>query len=171
MQDLKSLIRTIPDFPEPGVLYRDITPLLRSADGLRSATEALVMPWRGQGIACVAGMEARGFLFGALAAQLLDVGFVPLRKPGKLPHTVEREDYALEYGTASLEMHRDALEPGERVLIVDDVLATGGTAAAAVALVQRCRAEVLGCAFVIELGALRGRARLPGVTVSSVLMY
>jgi adenine phosphoribosyltransferase len=171
VQELTSLIRSVPDFPEPGVLFRDITPLLRSADGLRLATEALIAPWRGRGIACVAGMEARGFLFGALAAQFLGVGFVPMRKPGKLPHCVEREDYALEYGTASLEVHRDALVAGERVLIVDDVLATGGTAAAAVALVRRCRAEVEGCAFVIELRELQGRERLSGVSVSSVLTF
>ena len=171
MQALKSLIRDIPDFPEPGILFRDITPLLKSADGLRSATEALVAPWRDRGIDCVAGMEARGFLFGALAAQFLGIGFVPLRKPGKLPHQVEREDYTLEYGTASLEVHSDALNPGERVLIVDDLLATGGTAAAAVSLVRRCKAEVGGCAFIIELADLGGRERLSGLTVSSVLRY
>jgi len=171
MEDLKALIRDIPDFPEPGVLFRDITPLLKSADGLQRSTEALVSPWRGRCIHCVAGLEARGFLFGALAAQFLGVGFVPLRKPGKLPRPVERVDYALEYGTAGLEAHRDAFAPGERVLIIDDVLATGGTAAAAVDLIQRLGAEVGGCAFVIELGALAGRARLPGLTVSSVLCY
>jgi adenine phosphoribosyltransferase len=171
MEDLKALIRDIPDFPEPGVLFRDITPLLKSAQGLHRSTEALIAPWRDRGIDCVAGMEARGFLFGALAAQFLGVGFVPLRKPGKLPHSVERVDYSLEYGSASLEVHSDAFGPGERVLVIDDVLATGGTAAAAVALVQRLGAEIGGCAFVIELGALEGRKRLSGLTVSSVLAY
>ena len=169
MPELARYIRTIPDFPQPGVLFRDLTPLLADAAALRAAVLAIVAPFREAGVGMVAGMEARGFIFGALAAAELATGFVPLRKPGKLPAGVEAVTYALEYGTATLEVHRDALKHGHRVLLVDDVLATGGTAAASLDLVRRLGAEVAGCAFLLELAALGGRQRLGGCRVHSVL--
>jgi adenine phosphoribosyltransferase len=169
VQPLASYIRAIPDFPQPGVTFRDLTPLMGDAWALRAAVVALVAPFRDASVAVVAGMEARGFIFGALAAWQLGTGFVPLRKPGKLPAGVEAVTYTLEYGTASLEVHRDALRKGQRVLLVDDVLATGGTAAASAALVERLGATIVGCAFLLELAALGGRARLAGHDVHSVL--
>jgi adenine phosphoribosyltransferase len=169
VQPLANFIRAIPDFPQPGVTFRDLTPLMGDAWALRAAVVALVTPFRDAGIGVVAGMEARGFIFGALAAWQLGTGFVPLRKPGKLPAEVEAVTYALEYGTASLEVHRDALASEHRVLLVDDVLATGGTAGASAALVERLGATVVGCAFLLELAALGGRARLAGRHVHSVL--
>jgi adenine phosphoribosyltransferase len=169
VQPLASYIRAIPDFPQPGVTFRDLTPLMGDAWALRVAVVALVAPFRDARVAVVAGMEARGFIFGALAAWQLGTGFVPLRKPGKLPAEVEAVTYTLEYGTASLEVHRDALAAGQRVLLVDDVLATGGTAAASAALVERLGATIVGCAFLLELAALGGRTRLAGHGVHSVL--
>ena len=169
MKPLAELIRTVPDFPQPGVLFRDLTPLLGDPAALRATIAALIAPFRGLEIDLVAGMEARGFVFGALAAWELGTGFVPLRKPGKLPAAVEAVSYALEYGSATLEVHRDALARGRRVLLVDDVLATGGTAAASVDLLERLGAELIGCAFVLELAALHGRNRLPGRRVHCVL--
>ena len=169
--DLEQFIRTVPDFPKPGVSFRDLTPLLGDACALRDDIGRLVEPFRDAGVEVVAGMEARGFIFGALAAWQLGAGFVPLRKPGKLPAAVESVTYDLEYGSASLEVHRDAVVPGRRVLLVDDVLATGGTAAASVELVQRLGATLVGFAFVAELAALGGRARLTGLPVHSVLTY
>lgn len=169
MKPLAELIRTVPDFPQPGVLFRDLTPLMGDAAALRATIAALLAPFRGLEIDLVAGMEARGFVFGALAAWELGTGFVPLRKPGKLPAAVEAVSYALEYGSATLEVHRDALAHGRRVLLVDDVLATGGTAAASVDLLERLGAELIGCAFVLELAALHGRNRLPGRRVHCVL--
>jgi adenine phosphoribosyltransferase len=166
---LSELIRTVPDFPQPGVQFRDLTPLLADRAAMRETVAALIAPFRGVAIDAVAGMEARGFVFGALAAWELGTGFVPLRKPGKLPAAVEAVSYALEYGRATLEVHRDALAGGRRVLLVDDVLATGGTAAASVELLERLGAELVGCAFVLELTALHGRARLPGRRVHCVL--
>jgi len=167
--ELEALIRTVPDFPEPGIQFRDLTPLMGDAAALAATVEALVAPFRAERVELVAGMEARGFVFGALAAAALHAGFVPLRKPGKLPAAVERVSYALEYGTATLEVHRDALAHGRRVLLVDDVLATGGTAAASVELLERLGATLVGLAFVLELEALKGRARLPGRRVHRVL--
>ena len=166
---LEDYIRAIPDFPQPGVMFRDLTPLLGDPYALRESIRALVQPFRDSRVDVVAGMEARGFIFGALVAWQLGAGFVPLRKPGKLPAEVEAVTYELEYGTATLEVHRDALGPGSRVLLVDDVLATGGTVAASVDLVTRLGAELVGCAFLIEIAALAGRARLPGQTVHAVL--
>jgi len=160
---------SIPDFPQPGVTFRDLTPLLGDAGALRTAIHELALPFRDARVDVVAGMEARGFIFGALVAWQLGSGFVPLRKPGKLPAEVEAVTYALEYGTATLEVHRDALGERRRVLLVDDVLATGGTAAASVDLVSRLGAELVGCAFLIELIALNGRARLPGQRIHTVL--
>ncbi len=169
MNDFARLVRTVPDFPQPGVLFRDLTPLMGDAGALRATIEALVGPFREERVELVAGMEARGFVFGALAAYELGAGFVPLRKPGKLPAAVEAVSYALEYGTATLEVHRDAFGHGRRVLLVDDVLATGGTAAASVDLLERVGATLVGCAFVLELPALGGRARLPGRRLHRVL--
>jgi len=169
MVRLEDHIRAIPDFPQRGVVFRDLTPLLGDPAALRAAMAALLAPFRDERIEVVAGMEARGFIFGALAAWELGAGFVPLRKPGKLPAEVEAVTYDLEYGRATLEVHRDALAAGCRVLIVDDVLATGGTAAASVDLVRRLGAELVGCAFLVELVALNGRARLGGERVHAVL--
>jgi adenine phosphoribosyltransferase len=169
MTELRALIRTIADYPKPGVLFRDLTPLMGDAAALRATVQALVAPFRSAGVELVAGMEARGFIFGALAAWELGAGFVPLRKPGKLPAAIEAVSYALEYGTASLEVHRDALGGANRVLLVDDVLATGGTAAASVDLVERLGATVVGLAFVLELAALGGRRRLEGRLLHSVV--
>jgi len=167
--ELARFVRAIPDFPQPGITFRDLTPLMGDAFALRSAMHQLVAPFRALGVEVVAGMEARGFIFGALAAWQLGTGFVPLRKPGKLPASVEAVSFALEYGTATLEVHRDALAAGHRVLLVDDVLATGGTAAASVDLVQRLGVQVVGCAFLLELAALEGRRRLAGQRIHSVL--
>ena len=169
MTELATLIRTIPDYPKPGVLFRDLTPLMGDAAALRATVQSLVAPFRAAGVELVAGMEARGFIFGALAAWELGAGFVPLRKPGKLPAAIETVSYALEYGTASLEVHRDALGGANRVLLVDDVLATGGTAAASVDLVERLGATVVGFAFVLELAAFGGRRRLDGRMLHSVV--
>ena len=169
--EIDRFIRAIPDFPKPGILFRDLTPLLGDARAMRVTIGRLIEPFRDDAVDVVAGMEARGFIFGALAAWQLGAGFVPLRKPGKLPAEVERVSYDLEYGVASLEVHRDALLPGQRVLLVDDVLATGGTAAASVELVRRLGAQLIGCAFVAELAALAGRAKLVDVRIHSVLTY
>ncbi|MCS7003420.1 MAG: adenine phosphoribosyltransferase, partial [Dehalococcoidia bacterium] len=136
VDQLRRLIRDVPDFPEPGVLFRDITPLLRNPAALREAVDRMVAPWRGKAIDLVVGAESRGFIFSAPIALALNAGFVPVRKPGKLPAETVSLNYALEYGTNTLEMHRDAIEPGQRVLVIDDVLATGGTVAAKIALIE-----------------------------------
>ena len=171
MQRLESKIRAIPGFPKPGVVFRDITPLVSDPAMLRLAVHQLVHPFMGEPIDAVAGMEARGFIFGVLSAQELNVGFVPLRKPGKLPYDVQSVSYELEYGTASLEAHIDAINPGDRILLVDDLIATGGTASASCELVERLGGEIAACAFLIELDDLGGRARLPGRRVHSLLHY
>ena len=171
MDALKQLIRDVPDFPKPGILFKDITTLLRDAGGLRSAIDCLAEPYREARLDKVVGIESRGFIFGAAVADRLGVGFVPVRKPGKLPAATLSASYALEYGTDTLEMHRDALGPGQRVLVVDDLLATGGTARAAVSLVRECGAEVAGVAFLIELEALNGRVQLPDEQLFTVLRY
>jgi adenine phosphoribosyltransferase len=171
VQEIERHIRDIPDFPEPGVVFKDITPLLADGPALRASVDAIAAPFAGDGIDKVIGVEARGFILAAPVAATLGVGFVPVRKPGKLPWQVEHEEYALEYGTDRLEIHRDAVGAGERVLIVDDVMATGGTAAAAASLVERLGAEVVGLSFLIELAFLSGRERLPGRRISTVLTY
>lgn len=171
MSYLMSLVRDIPDFPRPGILFRDITPLLADPKGFHIALDALAHRFTGERVDAVAGVESRGFIFGAALAARLNASFVPVRKPGKLPAAVDRVSYSLEYGEAELEMHRDALSEGAQVLVVDDLLATGGTAAAAASLVERQGAMVHAFAFVIELRALEGRARLGGVPVVSVLKY
>lgn len=158
---LGALIRSIPDFPNPGVLFKDITPLLADGSAFGDSVDALVAPWRGSAITAVCGVEARGFIFGAAAAHALGVGFVPVRKAGKLPAATRGVDFKLEYGTARLEAHADALTPGTRALLVDDVLATGGTLTAALQLVRDLGANVAGAAVVVELGALNARARWP----------
>lgn len=156
---LAAHIRDVPDFPSPGVLFKDITPLLADAHTFRDCVDALAVPWRGAGLDTICGIEARGFIFGAALARALDAGFVPLRKAGKLPAAKRGVDFGLEYGEARLEIHADALVPGARALIIDDVLATGGTLAAARELVESFDAEVAGAAVVIELDVLQGRAR------------
>ncbi len=156
----KSLIRAIPDYPRGGVMFRDITTLLRDPSGFHMAVDELVRPHAGVRLDAVVGIEARGFILGGAVAHRLSVGFVPVRKKGKLPWETVGEDYELEYGMDRVEIHRDALEPKSRVLIVDDLIATGGTAAAAVKLVRRAGAEIVGCSFVIDLPDLGGRKRI-----------
>lgn len=167
---LRALLREIPDFPEPGIRFQDITPLLADPAGFRGAVDAFVDTWRDVRIDKVAAVEARGFLFAAPLAERLGVGLIPIRKAGKLPWEVVEHHYDLEYGTDSVQAHRDAASPGEHVLVVDDVLATGGTAAAACALVERLGATVAGVGILLELGFLGGRARLDGRDVRAVLV-
>lgn len=169
---IKSLIRTVPDFPKPGIKFRDITPLLADGPGFRLVTSTLVERYRGK-IDKVAAIEARGFIFGAAIAHALGVGFVPIRKPGKLPHATIAHDYALEYGTNRVELHVDGVEPEERVLVVDDLLATGGTMTAALSLLGQLDANIVECAFVIDLVDVGGRARLEkrGVKVFALCEY
>lgn len=171
MHRLEAKIRAIPDFPSPGIVFRDITPLVSDPAALRLCVHQLIHPFLGEPITAVAGMEARGFIFGALAAWELGVAFVPLRKPGKLPHQVQSVSYELEYGQAALEVHVDALNGADRVLLVDDLLATGGTAAASCQLVRELGASPVGCAFVIELDGLAGRERLRDCRVHSLVHY
>ena len=171
MEQLKSRIRHVPDFPKPGILFYDITTLLRDPEGFRLAVDSMATPHRDRDISLVVGIESRGFILGAAVADRIGAGFVPVRKLGKLPSACVRASYALEYGNDSLEMHRDAIEPGQRVLIVDDLLATGGTARATVDLVKQLGGIVDGVALLIELVELNGRARLPDENVTSVLQY
>jgi len=171
METLKAKIRHVPDFPKAGILFYDITTLLRDPAGFHGVLDSLTMPFSGAGIDVVVGIESRGFILGGAVADRLGAGFSPVRKPGKLPSTTVSESYALEYGTDSLEIHDDAILPGQRVLIVDDVIATGGTARATAALVRRLGGSVEGLAFLIELVALNGRAQLEGERVLSVLKY
>jgi adenine phosphoribosyltransferase len=169
--DLKALIREIPDFPKPGVLFYDITTLLKEPRGLKSVIDHLGAHYANSGVDVVLGIEARGFIFAPALAYALGVGFVPVRKPKKLPGITQRVEYALEYGSDALEIHADAISAGQKVLIVDDVLATGGTAAAAARLVEVCGAKVAGLGFVIELDFLHGRRKLEGYNVYALLNY
>jgi adenine phosphoribosyltransferase len=171
VEQIKDLIRDVPDFPEPGIVFKDITPVLLDASLFREATDAMAAPFVGDGISHVVAIESRGFILGAPVAQSLCAAFVPFRKPGKLPYLVERVKYALEYGVDALECHRDALKDGQRVLVVDDVLATGGTAAAACALVESLGATVLGCSFLVELAFLRGRQKLGERRIEQIVRY
>ena len=171
--DIKSAIRTIPDYPKPGIMFRDITTLLGHARAFRATVDQLVQPYAGMKIDKVAGLEARGFILGGAVAHQLSVGFVPIRKKGKLPHTVIGEEYDLEYGTDRVEIHIDALAKGERVLLVDDLIATGGTAFAGIKLLERAGAEVIGCSFVIDLPELGGAEKLRalGKAVSTLVSF
>ena len=158
--ELKDAIRTIPDFPKPGIMFRDVTTLMGDPRAFRQAVDELVQPWAGAKIDKVAGIEARGFILGGAVAHQLSAGFIPIRKKGKLPGAVISESYTLEYGEATVEVHDDAILPGEKVLLVDDLLATGGTAEAGIKLIERLGAQVVGCAFVVDLPDLGGRKRL-----------
>ncbi len=171
MTGLKSKIRHVPDFPKAGILFYDITTLLRDPGGFRLAIDSVAEPFRNRGISLVIGIESRGFILGAAVADRIGAGFVPVRKLGKLPSACVRATYELEYGSDSLEMHRDAIDKGQRVLVVDDLLATGGTARATVDLVKQLGGVVEGVAFLIELVALNGRAKLPGEKIHAVLEY
>ncbi|MDO5705063.1 MAG: adenine phosphoribosyltransferase [Paracoccus sp. (in: a-proteobacteria)] len=170
---VRDYIRTIADFPHEGIIFRDVTTLFADARGFRLAIDQLLHPYAGLRIDKVAGLEARGFILGGAVAHQLSTGFVPIRKKGKLPGSVVSQAYALEYGEAVMEMHDDAIKPGEKVLIVDDLLATGGTAEAGISLCQRLGAEIVGCAFVIDLPGLGGRARLErlGMEVHALTSY
>lgn len=171
MEQLKACIRNIPNFPKPGIQFKDITPLVKNPVMLRLAVDELITPFRDSRVTAIAGMEARGFIFGSLAAQALDVGFIPLRKPGKLPYDIQSVSYDLEYGSAALEAHIDAVNADDRVLLVDDLIATGGTALASCELLEKLGATVVGCTFLIELDALNGRDRLSDYPVHSLIHY
>jgi adenine phosphoribosyltransferase len=171
MDNLKDKIRNVPDFPKAGILFYDITTLLQEPAGFRAAIDSMVLPFKDQGIELVVGIESRGFIFGSVVADRLGAGFSPVRKPGKLPAQTVKCTYDLEYGTDCLEIHNDAVRGGQRVLIVDDLLATGGTARATVNLVKQLGGRVHGIAFLIELVALNGRAKLEGENIHSVLKY
>lgn len=171
MNDLKEMIREVPDFPKPGINFYDITTLLKNPTGLKRTLDALKERYKGSQIDTVVGIEARGFFFAPAVAYSLGAGFVPVRKPGKLPYKTRQVEYALEYGTDKLEIHEDAIQPGQRVLIVDDVLATGGTAKAVADLVDQSGGTLAGLSFVIELDFLKGRDRLVGQDIFSLLHY
>jgi adenine phosphoribosyltransferase len=170
MIDLTRWIRDIPDFPKPGIVFKDITPLLADAEAVRAAVDGVVAPYRGR-VDTVLGIESRGFIVGAAAAYALGTGIAVVRKPGKLPWQTHRVSYELEYGSDTLEIHHDAIGAGHRVLVVDDLLATGGTASAAVELVSRCGGTLVACAFLVELGFLGGRARLRGHEVHALVRF
>ena len=168
---LRELIRDVHDFPKPGIVFKDITPLLAHPAGLSLAVEYMTQPFRHMQVDLVAGAESRGFIFGTAIAQNLSAGFVPIRKPGKLPHHTHSEEYALEYGTDRVEVHRDAIEPGDKVLLVDDVLATGGTMNACCRLVRAAGGNIVGVAVLLELAFLNGRNQLHEYPVHSILRY
>ncbi len=167
--ELEALIRDVPDFPKTGVIFKDITPLLADAHALAEAIRRMAEPFQARGVNAVAGIESRGFIFGAAVAAGLDAGFVPVRKPGKLPYKTVRKEYSLEYGTDAVEVHADAVKPGQKVLMVDDLLATGGTMAAACELVEGLGAEIVGISFLIELCFLKGRGKLAGYELHSLI--
>jgi len=171
MDALKTHIRHVPDFPKPGILFYDVTTLLKDPQGFKLAIDSMSEPYHDKGISLVVGIESRGFILGSAVADRIGAGFVPVRKLGKLPAETVRASYALEYGTDSLEMHRDAIEPGQKVLIVDDLLATGGTARATTDLVRQLGGDVVGVSFLIELIDLGGRSKLEGENVRAVLQY
>ncbi|HUT61596.1 MAG TPA: adenine phosphoribosyltransferase [Phycisphaerae bacterium] len=167
--DLESLIRDVPDFPKKGIIFKDITPLLASPEGMRQAVSEMAQPYADVGVQCVVGIESRGFVFGSLLAQRLNAGFVPVRKPGKLPWKTVSRKYELEYGSNTVEMHIDAIAPGAKVLMADDLLATGGTMAAACEMVTELSGQIVGVTFVIELCFLSGRDKLKGLDVRSLI--
>jgi adenine phosphoribosyltransferase len=170
-EGLRAKIREIPDFPKPGILFYDITTLLKDKDAFKEAVDLMIEPYRDEKIDMVVGMESRGFIFSAPMAYQLDAGLVPVRKLGKLPAETITVEYALEYGSNTLEIHRDSIQSGQRVLIVDDLLATGGTVRGTIELVERLKGEVVGLAFLVELDFLKGRERLEGRRVTSVIQY
>ena len=170
MTPLEQYIRDVPDFPKPGIIFKDITPLLADAAALARTVEELARPYEDAGVEAVVGMESRGFIFGSLVATRLHAGFVPIRKPGKLPAETISQTYELEYGTDTIEIHADAIRPGQKVLMIDDLLATGGTMSAACELVGKLQGEIVGVAFVIELAFLRGRDKLSGYDVRSLIV-
>ena len=169
--EIAAAIRNVPDFPKPGIQFKDITPVLADARLFAGTIDLLTQPFAPGSVDAVVGIDARGFIFAAAAAMKLNAGFVPVRKKGKLPHKTHEQDYALEYGSATVAMHIDALKPGSRVLLIDDLLATGGTAAAAVALVKKLGAEILQVSFLIELKFLNGREKLGGLPIRSIVVY
>lgn len=171
MDELKQYIREVPDYPKPGILFYDITTLMKDPVAFRMTIDRLTWPYIEEDVDIVIGMESRGFIFAPILASRLNAGFVPVRKPGKLPAAVHSRSYSLEYGEDSLEMHEDAIEPGEKVLIVDDLIATGGTAKATIELVEDAGGEVVGVGFVIELGFLDGRSQLGDCKVTSLIVY
>lgn len=173
MSDLKSLVRTIPDYPKPGIMFRDVTTLFGDAQGFKAAIAQMAEPYRTEPVDAVAGIEARGFILGGAIADRLGCGFIPVRKKGKLPWNTLGQDYELEYGTDTIEIHEDAITKGERILIVDDLIATGGTAEAAIKLIRRAEGEVLGAAFVIDLPELGGRAKIEsqGVACRALMAF
>lgn len=171
MDAVKAKIRDIVDFPKPGIVFKDLTPVLADPLLMTQITDELAAPYATTGISAVAGMEARGFIFGSLVAQALNVGFIPLRKPGKLPAETHSVSYELEYGEATLEMHKDIVKPNDKVLLVDDLIATGGTALASCQLIEAAGGEVVACAFVIELGFLDGRGILGKYDVHALIEY
>jgi adenine phosphoribosyltransferase len=170
-EDLLKKVRTVPDFPKKGIMFRDITTLINDRGAFRHAIDLLAAHYRNSRIEKIVSVESRGFIFGAPLAYVLNAGFVPVRKPGKLPAAVTRQEYSLEYGTDAIEMHTDAISPGERVLLLDDLLATGGTIKAAAELVRHAGGEIIGLAFLIELSFLRGRDKLKEYDVYSILQY
>ena len=170
-EELRAKIREIPDFPKPGILFYDITTLLKDPKAYREAIDLMLAPYTGEAIDVVVGMESRGFIFSSAMAYQLNAGLVPVRKLGKLPAETITVEYALEYGSNTLEIHRDAIEPGQRVLIIDDLLATGGTVHGTIELVERLQGEVVGLGFLVELDFLKGRDRLQGHRVESVIRY
>ena len=171
MDELKEKIRDIPDFPKQGIIFKDITPLLADVTSFQKVIDSFARRYAEQSIDYIVGVESRGFIFGAATAYRLDVGFIPVRKPGKLPYRTHRVEYDLEYGSDSVEMHIDALHQGNRVVVMDDLLATGGTAKATCELVQKTGATVVECSFVVELSCLQGREKLTGIPVFSIIQY
>jgi len=169
--DLKETIRSIKDFPKPGIVFRDITTLLKNPDALKTATDVFLKFAEGKNITKLAGIESRGFIFGGLLAEKMNIGFIPIRKPGKLPAETEKETYSLEYGTDSIEIHKDAIAPGDVVLLHDDLLATGGTAKAACNLIEKLGGKVAQISFLIELSFLNGREKLANYDVRSIINY
>jgi adenine phosphoribosyltransferase len=170
-EDLRAKIREIPDFPKPGILFYDITTLLKDAGAYREAIDLMLDPYRDLGVEAVVGMESRGFIFSGPIAYQLHAGLIPVRKLGKLPAATESVEYALEYGSNTLEIHKDSIRPGQRVLIVDDLLATGGTVRGTIELVERLQGQIVGLAFLVELRFLKGRERLTGYKTTSVIQY
>jgi adenine phosphoribosyltransferase len=171
MVNLEGFIRDVPDFPKKGIVFKDITPLVGDPAALRDAADRMAAPFRGRGVQHVAGVESRGFIFATLLAERLGAGLIPIRKPGKLPWKTIRKEYDLEYGSAAVEVHTDAFKPGAKVLIADDLLATGGTVAAVCDLVRQLKGEIVGVTFVVELAFLHGRQKLPGLDVHSLVQY